>query len=1741
MGAIGGLAALGLGATPLWAQDREVAERGLQVTGSYRLSDIETINTKNGNVMLSVPLASLPPGRGGDPGFALTLNYNSKLWDIYVEHHANSDSNPNPDPNADHNPNPADALPYRVQRTLKPALGNPGWIYNYQYKVDLDTRSSHRIGLSSACDPENTKTEDQLLWYEYKVSMVFPDGSVRVFLPEGEATNTSNHDHYFPVKPDGIRLSLSNCELGVQAPAQGTQTISYYSVDGTYLRLEFEVGRDDDGDGTLDASTLWPNNNWTLYFPDGRRIKGVGYSATRLLSRNDTDGNTTTVMIDRTLDGFSNPADVITDAVGRRIVVEKDQANGKDYIYQTGAGGVQLKWTVDWGTTTVSRDYSTGVGDGKLCVAVPVVNEITLPRQLGALTYLFEYNGIANPAEPCQTLAASKGLGEISKVTVPWGARATYSYLQDNTGRLSDTGYAQDNQVTGKVFAYDVAGQTDPATETWSYNGGVTAPDGGRTAEIYSNEGWLWKVQRLEGSRVVERVERIWATNSPRGLDTISSRRANPYVKTEFRTVVGTSSKTAIKDFTYDKNGNLLELAEYDWVGTVPRDSTGRPSGIPNNASLKRRTVHTYHVETPAASDTTTADNDAYHLASSPRLLRAQATTEIREGGGTKRSRREFTYGTNNAYARTTGRLTEEKIGKSNASGVVSGTLTSTNSFTVSHTYDTHGNRTSTTDGEGNVTRWTYGAIAGSGSPSKDKLYPTRAVEASGTGVARTTDYVYDFNTGAVTSATDADNGVRTLTELDAAGRPIVVKEASGTTQERQTRTWYCDQKRRLIVRSDLSARADGKLVTVTDYDQAGRERLRRSYEGAAPAMPSGSPTTSHCTAYDSETAGIKVETHYQYVKDGASPGLYTTTSNPYRGTAKAGWRRTRADQLGRVVEVGLFGGATKPATSDAPTLGKTTTAYDAEYTTVTDPAGKMRRSRLDGLGRLVRVDEPTGSPPALGTTGSPNQATFYGYNALGNLAAVTQGRQLRTFVYDSLSRLTRATNPESGTIAYTYDNNGNLTQRVDARSVVTAYTYDRLDRLTRRSYSYTGSDTAVSLGTTQVDYAYDSCGSYSRGRLCSVTAKKGTTLVSKTAYASYDALGRVLASTQMTGNQAYTMRYGYDRAGNLISQTYPSGKVVAYVYDGAGRMAGAKTGTDDWYAGGTGTNAVSYEPHGGVKELLLGNGLWEQRRYNLRLQSTQIGLGTTKATGGLTPEGSGLLLLDYSYGAASNNGNLLSQRIRVGTSLNQNQAYTYDALNRLTTAAESGSGTAWSQTYTYDRYGNRRVTAGAVHGSNQALTPQSTADIAAGTNRLAGTKGVNTVAYDAAGNLTADWAANAFKYDGDNRLVAFDHTTGTDSDTTYAYDGEGRRVQKVVGGSGGVTTTYVYNVGGQLVAEFGGEASQQPGRRYLTPDSLGSTRVVTAADRSVLSRHDYLPFGEEIGTAYGGRNAVSGYTASLADGPAQKFTGKERDSESGLDYFGARYFSGAGGRFTSVDPGNAGSDPVDPQSWNGYSYVINMPLNLIDPTGEDWELADDGTYTWVESCPSGSTACYTTVAVASGNTLTVYGRKDGEDVHKYMANQDGVFDLTAITGTLGKEAGFEVKPDDEKKDHYASGESAAGLYNLARDYHAKFPGSDLLYVTSGTTANLKNIRESHRGQSIDIRYVEQTGITAYNKGKAVDHLADPRRVGFFINHHSVTYARIGTHSNLSRFATKKGKLGKDENHNNHIHLQFRK
>jgi RHS repeat-associated protein len=118
----------------------------------------------------------------------------------------------------------------------------------------------------------------------------------------------------------------------------------------------------------------------------------------------------------------------------------------------------------------------------------------------------------------------------------------------------------------------------------------------------------------------------------------------------------------------------------------------------------------------------------------------------------------------------------------------------------------------------------------------------------------------------------------------------------------------------------------------------------------------------------------------------------------------------------------------------------------------------------------------------------------------------------------------------------------------------------------------------------------------------------------------------------------------------------------------------------------------------------------------------------------------------------------------------------------------------------------------------------------------------------------------------------------------------------------------------------------------WLIADQLGTPRMIADKTGSLagMSRHDYFPFGEEIFAATGTRTTTQGYNQS--DGVRQSFTGYERDDETGLDYAQARYYASAQGRFTSVDPVSGFVDI--PQSWNGYTYTLNNPVNLTDPTG---------------------------------------------------------------------------------------------------------------------------------------------------------------------------------------------------------------
>ena len=94
----------------------------------------------------------------------------------------------------------------------------------------------------------------------------------------------------------------------------------------------------------------------------------------------------------------------------------------------------------------------------------------------------------------------------------------------------------------------------------------------------------------------------------------------------------------------------------------------------------------------------------------------------------------------------------------------------------------------------------------------------------------------------------------------------------------------------------------------------------------------------------------------------------------------------------------------------------------------------------------------------------------------------------------------------------------------------------------------------------------------------------------------------------------------------------------------------------------------------------------------------------------------------------------------------------------------------------------------------------------------------------------------------------------------SYFYDGDARRVKKIVAGPTAVITVFVYDIGGQLIAEYSDQQPTASGTSYLTTDHLGTPRVITKADAAVSGRHDYQPFGEEIESSVGGRAGVVGY-----------------------------------------------------------------------------------------------------------------------------------------------------------------------------------------------------------------------------------------------------------------------------------------
>jgi RHS repeat-associated protein len=255
-----------------------------------------------------------------------------------------------------------------------------------------------------------------------------------------------------------------------------------------------------------------------------------------------------------------------------------------------------------------------------------------------------------------------------------------------------------------------------------------------------------------------------------------------------------------------------------------------------------------------------------------------------------------------------------------------------------------------------------------------------------------------------------------------------------------------------------------------------------------------------------------------------------------------------------------------------------------------------------------------------------------------------------------------------------------------------------------------------------------------------------------------------------------------------------------------------------------------------------------------------------------------------------------------------------------------------WGNSYSYDAWGNLLQKTITKCGAENLV---ATADA----HNWIHASGAPDYQYDAAGNMTYDaTGALNYSFDQENRL------TGA-AGYTYTYDADGNRVRKsnsnlaangtlywamtpgVVAETdlaGTIKSEYIF-FGGERVARRDG-ATGTGGVFYYFSDHLKTASVITDSAGTIKAESDYYPWGGELQFV---NNDSNDY----------KFTGKKRDSETGLDYFGARYYSNGLGRWVSAD-WSATPVPVpyadfgDPQSLNLYGFVGGNPSTKTDSDG---------------------------------------------------------------------------------------------------------------------------------------------------------------------------------------------------------------
>jgi RHS repeat-associated protein len=757
-------------------------------------------------------------------------------------------------------------------------------------------------------------------------------------------------------------------------------------------------------------------------------------------------------------------------------------------------------------------------------------------------------------------------------------------------------------------------------------------------------------------------------------------------------------------------------------------------------------------------------------------------------------------------------------------------------------------------------------------------VYDSSGNQLSGTSVLGTSTFTYNQR-GQVLTATDAMNGTAGNI-YDGAGNPVSITDALNNTT-----AFTYNSRGQLLTMTNARGKvttlvydASGNIAQTTDalgnvtkltYDARGRLKTSFAYDAAGRLNKVTRADNSTLTfTYDLAGRRTQITDPLRFVTSFAYDSAYRLIGE--------------TDALGKSVSFGYDLMSNLVATTDQ--LGHATNiSYDEfnrpikitypptvaggvklEETVFYDGAGNVT-SRTDSAGRVTTFGYD-GANRLISITDPLHQVTQYEYDARSNVTAVIDPLGQRyAFEYDALSRPTVMTRAGLQ-MSYVYDAAGDVTQRTDHNNMTTNYTHDALNRLTRITYPD---------GSTST-YVYDKL-----SQVTSATNSNGTVSL------VYDKLRRLTSTTDVWGQ---VINYAYDANDRRTEMAFGNSRFASYAYDSVNRLTKITDNANK-------NTTYTYDAEGKLVTRSLSNGVISTLTYDgmhrlIRLSDAQ---GSKKNV---------VTVADNNY--TYNNASQIVQNVDLAGT----HTYGYDALDRLTSASYPLTG---NESYAFDSTGNRTSSQRSSNYSYQQF------------NRLMSTDSASFL-YDNNGNLTSrngSSGATQFAWDFENRLT--NAVTPAAGSVSYKYDALGRRIQRTP--STGVSTNFTYD-GDEVVRDRNSDGSSvdylngagvdnkiwQKGvaQYFFTRDHLGSTTALTSSSGAVVERENYDSFGNTAGsnlTRYG-------------------FTGRERDSVTGLMYYRARWYDPQVGRFISEDPiGLRGGI-------NQFAYVGNNPENRVDPSG---------------------------------------------------------------------------------------------------------------------------------------------------------------------------------------------------------------